>query len=410
MAVVDRDDDVVVERRRRRRARPRRREPTAQLAACGPGSLERGTRSSRTRPSTGGATASPRSSASRRSSSASSSSRRVGHLDVDAHEQVAAPAPAQRRARPAPLSRNTWPGLRAGRDVELRAAPSSVATSSTAPSAAWVDRHRRTCDQVVALALEVGMRRDPHGDVEVAGRPATRRGRARGRRAGAAARRRRRRAPRRRSSGCAMHAAVAAAVAALREDAPPGAVAHARTATAVMIWPRIERRTWRTSPLPPHTSQRVGMGPGLAPGAVAPGALDTGSRASMVWVTPNAASASVELDHAPRRRRRASGPPGRVGVPNGSPPKNASKRSPKPNVVAVRTAAAARSLARRRTRRNGDGARDRAAPRRRRVTSLNRSSASGSGVGVGVVAAGQLAVRALDLVVGRVAARRPSTS
>ena len=48
------------------------------------------------------ATSSPRSSASWRSSSASSSVSRAGHVDVDVHEQVAAPAAAAARARRGP--------------------------------------------------------------------------------------------------------------------------------------------------------------------------------------------------------------------------------------------------------------------------------------------------------------------
>ena len=46
---------------------------------------------------------------------------------------------------------------------------------------------------------------------------------------------------------------------------------HATHGAAVTIWPRIERRTSRTSPAPPQTSHRGGMGAGFA--AVAAAAL-----------------------------------------------------------------------------------------------------------------------------------------
>ena len=64
------------------------------------------------------ATSSPRISASERTSSSSSAERRAGHLDVDAHEQVAAAAAAQRGHAPA-LQPEHVTRLRARRDDEL---------------------------------------------------------------------------------------------------------------------------------------------------------------------------------------------------------------------------------------------------------------------------------------------------
>ena len=49
---------------------------------------------------------------------------------------------------------------------------------------------------------------------------------------------------------------------------------HATHGDAVTIWPRMERRTSRTSPVPPHTSHRAGWVPGSQPIALAARARD----------------------------------------------------------------------------------------------------------------------------------------
>ena len=44
---------------------------------------------------------------------------------------------------------------------------------------------------------------------------------------------------------------------------------HRKHGAAVTSWPRIDLRIWRTSPLPPHSGQLLGVRAGLAAGAVA---------------------------------------------------------------------------------------------------------------------------------------------
>ena len=179
---------------------------------------------------------------------------------------------------------------------------------------------------------------------------------------------------------------------------------HATHGAAVTIWPRIERRTSRTSPAPPHTSQRAGWVPGSQP-EPSQRSHATGRRTSTVAVVPNAACGEVEvhdrLGVGRARRARLTAP-----LPNGSPPKNASKRSPKPNASPrcrrPRSGPPTRCR-RRRTRRSGGGARGRGASRTRLVDLLELASGVGIvGVAVGVVLARERAVGALDLVVGRV--------
>ena len=69
---------------------------------------------------------------------------------------------------------------------------------------------------------------------------------------------------------------------------------HATHGAAVTIWPRIERRTSRTSPAPPQTSQRAGWVPGSQP-EPSHRSHDTGRRMSTVAVVPNAACAELEV-------------------------------------------------------------------------------------------------------------------
>ena len=78
--------------------------------------------------------------------------------------------------------------------------PSSVSTSRWVPSAACVNAMRPHVQEVVALALEPRVGRDAHGDVEVAGDAAARRGRAAAGEAQALAVVDARRGPRRRSN------------------------------------------------------------------------------------------------------------------------------------------------------------------------------------------------------------------
>ena len=71
---------------------------------------------------------------------------------------------------------------------------------------------------------------------------------------------------------------------------------HATHGAAVTIWPRIERRTSRTSPAPPHTSQRAGCVPGSQP-EPSQRSHATGRRTSTVAVAPNAACGELEVHH-----------------------------------------------------------------------------------------------------------------
>ena len=67
---------------------------------------------------------------------------------------------------------------------------------------------------------------------------------------------------------------------------------HALHGMAVTICPRIERRTCRTWPAPPHTSQRDGCVPGSQPEPSQRSHM-TGMRTSTGATVPNAACWSV---------------------------------------------------------------------------------------------------------------------
>ena len=108
----------------------------------------------------------------------------------------------------------------------------------------------------------------------------------------------------------------------IRCPVPP----HATHGTAVTSCPRIDRRTWRTSPAPSQESQRVGCVPGSHPDP-SQRSHPLGNRSSRVCVVPNAAS-----DRSSSISASASGARGGPAAPPAKPPeKNASKRSPNPN-------------------------------------------------------------------------------
>ena len=99
---------------------------------------------------------------------------------------------------------------------------------------------------------------------------------------------------------------------------------------AVTICPRIERRTWRTSPLATAHVAACRVGPGLAAGAVAARAADREADVDGVRRAERGFD-ERRARRRPPRRDPAPGPLGPRRVPKGSPPKNASKRSPNPN-------------------------------------------------------------------------------
>ena len=56
---------------------------------------------------------------------------------------------------------------------------------------------------------------------------------------------------------------------------------HTGHGPAVTIWPRIDWRTWRTWPAPPHSGQVSARVPGAAPGGLAVVAGDRGADADL---------------------------------------------------------------------------------------------------------------------------------
>ena len=103
---------------------------------------------------------------------------------------------------------------------------------------------------------------------------------------------------------------------------------HATHGAAVTIWPRIERRTSRTSPVPPHTSQRAGWVPGSQP---EPSQRCARDRQADVDGGGGAERGLREIEVTTASASGARGGPAWPPLPNGSPPKKASKMSPKPN-------------------------------------------------------------------------------
>ena len=106
------------------------------------------------------------------------------------------------------------------------------------------------------------------------------------------------------------------------------------------IWPSIVERTWRTSPLPLHWGQVVGLRAGLRAAALARlAASQRGERDLLL----GAADGLVERQPQVVAQVGAGGRPAasRAGLPP-SPPKNASKMSPKPREAAERAVALAR--------------------------------------------------------------------
>jgi hypothetical protein len=153
---------------------------------------------------------------------------------------------------------------------------------------------------------------------------------------------------------------------------------QARHGEAVTICPRTDRRTSRTSPVPPQTSQRDGCVPGSHPEPSHRSHL-TGMRISIGCTTPNAASCSMSSISTSASYPRG-GPAGPRRPPNASPPKNASKMSPSPKASPIDPGsgcaeAAARSGPNMSYRRRRSGSRNVSYAT---VISLKRASASAS--------------------------------
>src|SRR5215218_1923183 len=276
-------------------------------------------------PRSGGATSSPRSSASWRSSSSSSGRNLAGTSTSRRTSRSPRRRPCS-DGTPLPLSRSTWPGCAPGGTRISSSSPSSVSIVNTAPSAACVNETLRTCTRSLPSrsnsgcgATAIVTYRSPAMPPRGAAGP---RSGSRSRcplstPAGTSTSMRRsactRPSPRQSRHGERMRLPVAS---------------QAGHGDAVTIWPRIERRTWRTSPVPPHVSQRDGCVPGSHPDPSQRSQV-TGSRTSTGWTTPNAASRRVSSTATSASKPRG-GPAGPRRPPKASPLKKASNRSPSP--------------------------------------------------------------------------------
>ena len=319
MPVVAVELDVVVERGQRRCARPPACGPrTASLLESGlePGRRTRGRGARRPRRAArrAGAAARPPPG---RSFSGTSTSMRTSR----------SPRPRPRSdGTPRPLSRNTWPGCVPG-GTTSSSGPFERLDREPAPERRLRERDRRDVHEVVAVALELGVRRDRDRDVQVAGNAAARRGRAPAGAAAAAGRCRPRREPRRR---CAARACT--------RPSPRQSRHGDRMRLPVRVAGRARRRRDHLAEdRAAHLAHLAGAAAhvaagrvrtGLAARAVAALALDGQpdlDRCGRRRTRPRRA----QLDRRPRRRSPAAVRPA-AAPPKASPPKNASNRSPSP--------------------------------------------------------------------------------
>ncbi len=181
---------------------------------------------------------------------------------------------------------------------------------------------------------------------------------------------------------------------------------HAVHGPAVTIWPSSERRTWRTSPLPSHVGTPVGMRARRATAAGAALAFDGHAQVEgLARAHDDVFEGEIEERLGVVAARRAA----RAASRRPLPPKNASKRSFRPNAPASNGLPAAERTLRVRafgTEHVVAATALGVAERLVRLVDLLEPLDRGGivGIHVGVVLARQPAERLLDLVVGRVAA------